>query len=60
MPQARSRHSILIRVTSSQTMNESIRLRIASPRNHRERVSHCIIKNHTEMVLLVTAPREVS
>src|SRR5450759_2222943 len=31
--------------------------RIASYRNHRERVSHCIIKNHREIVECVTAPR---
>jgi len=34
--------------------------RIASPKNRRERVNHCIIKNHSEMVRCVAAPREVS
>jgi len=35
-------------------------LRIASSKNHREHVSHCIIKNHSEMVCSVTALRERS
>jgi len=34
--------------------------RVASLKNHRERVSHCITWNHSEMVLPVTAPREMS
>src|SRR5450830_1049698 len=34
--------------------------RIASLRNHRERVSHCITRNHSEMVCSVTALRERS
>ena len=41
-------------------LDEGINFRIASLRNHRERVSHCIIKNHSEIVECVTAPREMS
>jgi len=36
------------------------RARIASPKNHRERVSHCITRNHSEMVGRVTAPKNAS